>query len=31
MGLAGRRKVEDEFDRLIVVNAYMQQIHEEIG
>lgn len=26
MGLAGRRKVENEFDRKIVVNNYMQQI-----
>ena len=26
MGLAGRRKVEKEFDRRIVVNNYMQQI-----
>src|SRR5699024_3100231 len=28
MGLAGRRKVEKEFDRQIVVNAYMNQINE---
>ena len=26
MGLAGRKKVEKEFDRQIVVNAYMEEI-----
>lgn len=26
MGIAGRRKVEKEFDRNIVVNAYLKQI-----
>lgn len=31
MGLAGRRKVEKEFDRNIVVNAYLQVIKEIIG
>ena len=29
MGLAGRTKVEQEFDRNIVVNAYLQKIKEE--
>ena len=29
MGLAGRRKVEAEFDRQIVVSAYMAQIEEQ--
>lgn len=28
MGLAGREKVEKEFDRRIVVNAYMQELKE---
>ena len=28
MGLAGRKKVEQEFDRQIVVEAYMQRICE---
>jgi glycosyltransferase involved in cell wall biosynthesis len=27
MGLAGRRKMENEFDRNIVINAYMQEIN----
>lgn len=27
MGLAARRKVEKEFDRQIVINAYLQEIH----
>ena len=31
MGLAGRRKVEKEFDRQIVVDAYMNDIHEIEG
>lgn len=31
MGLAGRRKVEKEFDRQIVVEAYMKVIGREIG
>jgi hypothetical protein len=26
MGLAGRAKVEKEFDRKIVVNAYMKEL-----
>ncbi len=29
MGLAGRTKVEQEFDRNIIVNAYLQKIKEE--
>lgn len=29
MGLAGRKKAEQEFDRNIVVNAYLQNIKEE--
>lgn len=29
MGIAGRTKVEQEFDRNIVVNAYLQEIKEE--
>ena len=28
MGLAGRKKIEKEFDRNIVVKAYMKEIHE---
>ena len=28
MGLAGRKKIEKEFDRNIVVEAYMKEIHE---
>jgi galacturonosyltransferase len=28
MGLAGRKKVEKEFDRQIVVDAYMKEIHK---
>lgn len=31
MGIAGRKKVKREFDRDIVVNAYMEQIQNEIG
>ncbi|SDI42204.1 galacturonosyltransferase [Natribacillus halophilus] len=31
MGLAGRKKVEREFDRKIVVDAYMNQIKKETG
>ena len=31
MGLAGRVKVEKEFDRKIVMDAYMEQIRYEIG
>lgn len=31
MGLAGRFKVEKEFDRRIVVETYMDQIEKEIG
>ena len=31
MGLASREKVENEFDRKIVVNAYLEQIIQEIG
>ncbi|MGX4668314.1 glycosyltransferase family 4 protein [Cerasibacillus sp. JNUCC 74] len=31
MGLAGRKKVEKEFDRQIVVDAYVNQIQNEIG
>lgn len=31
MGIAGRVKVEKEFDRNIVVDNYMNQIHNEIG
>lgn len=31
MGLAGRRKVEKEFDRNIVVNAYLQEIKRIVG
>lgn len=30
MGLAGRTKVENEFDRRIVVNAYLEQIEKAI-
>lgn len=26
MGVAGRKKVEDEFDRMIVVNAYRESL-----
>jgi len=28
MGLEGRKKVEKEFDRNIVINAYMKEINE---
>ncbi|WP_156290941.1 glycosyltransferase family 4 protein [Oceanobacillus salinisoli] len=28
MGIAGRRKMENEFDRKIVINAYMDEIHK---
>lgn len=31
MGLSGRRKVEKEFNRDIVVDSYLQQIQREIG
>ncbi len=31
MGLAGRRKVEREFDRQIVVDAYMNEINHIVG
>src|SRR5690625_1366095 len=31
MGIAGRVKVEKEFDRGIVVDAYMDEIQNEIG
>ncbi|WP_418667974.1 glycosyltransferase family 4 protein [Allofournierella sp.] len=31
MGLAGRRKVEKEFDRQIVVNAYLDEIGKAVG
>lgn len=29
MGLAARKKVEKEFDRKIVVNAYMKEVNHE--
>jgi len=31
MGLSGRKKVEQEFDRQIVVDAYEEEIQKEIG
>jgi galacturonosyltransferase len=31
MGLAGRKKVEKEFDRELIVNAYMQAVGRIIG
>ena len=31
MGLAGRKKVEKEFDRQIVVDAYMEEIEKIVG
>lgn len=31
MGIAGRRKMEREFDRNIVVDAYMEKIEEAVG
>lgn len=31
MGLRGRRKVEEEFDRQIVVDAYVKEIQDKIG
>lgn len=31
MGIAGRRKMEREFDRAIVINAYMEEITEIVG
>jgi len=31
MGIAGREKVEKEFDRKIVVDAYMEQIRQGVG
>ena len=31
MGLAGRAKVEKEFDRQIVIEKYMEQIRKEVG
>lgn len=31
MGLKGRKKMEKEFDRNIIVNAYLQQINKIIG
>ena len=31
MGLSARRKVEQEFDRMIVINAYMKEIRQIAG
>jgi galacturonosyltransferase len=31
MGLAGRKKVEQEFDRQLVVDAYMQKINSVLN
>jgi glycosyltransferase involved in cell wall biosynthesis len=31
MGIAGRRKMEKEFDRTIVINAYMEEITKIVG
>ncbi|TMN21936.1 glycosyltransferase family 4 protein [Lentibacillus cibarius] len=31
MGIAARKKIEEEFDRQIVVDAYMEEIQKEIG
>ncbi|MUV37175.1 N,N'-diacetylbacillosaminyl-diphospho-undecaprenol alpha-1,3-N-acetylgalactosaminyltransferase [Lentibacillus sp. JNUCC-1] len=31
MGLSGRKKVEEEFDRQMVVEAYLDEIQKEIG
>ena len=31
MGLAGRKKIEEEFDRKIVVDAYMKEIRTIMG
>jgi galacturonosyltransferase len=31
MGLAGRKKVELEFDRQIIVDAYMHEIHKVLN
>ena len=30
MGLNGRKKVEREFDRNIVINAYLKEIGEKV-
>ena len=31
MGIAGRKKVEEQFDRQIVVNKYMEEIRKEVN